>query len=111
MGLDNLTLEVNITSDSAKYIMRNLSWYFNGNLIQNSPNTTIYNDNKTLTTTDSTAGVYEVRYDGLLLANPYNSVCEKMILSNLRHYPLFKPMYYLINTQGMLNFAFICCII
>ena len=97
---NNLTLGVNVTSDSAKYIMRNLNWYFNGIIIGNSSNTFISNGNKTLTITDGTAGEYEVRYDGLLLNNPYVSACEKMILKNLRHHPLFKPVKFFINTQG-----------
>ena len=97
---NNLTLGVNITSDSAKYIMRKLSWYLNGSLIGNSSNTIISNGNKTLTVTDGTAGEYEVRYDGLLLNNPYDSVCERMILKNLSHYPLFKPVKFFINTKG-----------
>ena len=97
---NNLTLRVNITSDSAKYIMRNLNWYFNGNLIGNSSNTIISNGNKTLTTANRIAGEYEARYDGLLLNNPYDSTCEKMILKTVRHHPLFKPVKFLVNTQG-----------
>ena len=103
---NNLTLGVNITSDSAKYIMRNLNWYFNGIIIGNSSNTFISNGNKTLTVTDGIAGEYEVRYDGLLLNNPYDSVCERMILKNLRHHPLFKPVKFVINRQGI-NFKLI----
>ena len=100
---NNLTLRVNVTTDSAKYIMRNLNWYFNGNLIGNSSNTIISNGNKTLTTINGIAGEYEVRYDGLLLINLYDSVCEKMILKNLRHHPLFKPVKFLVNTQGKIH--------
>ena len=101
---NNLTLGVNVTSDSAKYFMRNLNWYFNGNLIGNSSNAIISNGNKTLTTTNGIAGEYEVRYDGLLLNNPYDSVCERMILKNLRHLPLFKPVKFLISTKGKYSY-------
>ena len=97
----SLTLEVNITSDSAKYIMRNLNWYHNGSLIQKSSNAIISDDNKTLTSINGSAGDYEVRYNGLLLFYRYNENCEKMILNNLRHYPLFKPAKFLVNTKGM----------
>ena len=97
---NNLTLGVNITSASAKYFMRKLNWYFNGNLIRNSSNTIISNGNKTLTTTNGIAGEYEVRYDGLLLNNPYDSTCEKMILKTLRHHPFFKPVKFLVKTKG-----------
>ena len=101
---NNLTLGVNITSDSAKYFMRNLNWYFNGIIIGNSSNTIISNGNKTLTTTNGIAGEYEVRYDGLLLNHPYDSTCEKMILKTLRHHPFFKPVKFLVNTKGKYSY-------
>ena len=93
---NNLTLEVNITSMGAKYIVRNLNWYLNGNPIGNTSNS---NGNNTLVT-DGTAGEYEARYDGLLLNNPYNETCEKMILENSRHLPLFKPVKFLVDVKG-----------
>ena len=107
---NNLIIGVNITSDNAKYNMRNLNWYFNGILIQNSSDTIISNGNKTLTITNGIAGEYEVRYDGLLLNDPYDRVCEKMILKNLRHHPLFKPVKFLVNTKGILLTFIIDCI-
>ena len=103
---DILTLKVNVTSDSAKYIMRNLNWYYNGSLLRNSSNIIISDSNKTLTVTDGTAGEYEVRYDGLLLNNPYNEICEQMILNYLRHHPLFKPVKFLVNTKGTNTLVF-----
>ena len=62
----------------------------------------ITNDNKTLTTVvdgGGVTGVYEARYDGLLL-QPYDSTCEKIILDIARHYPLFKPTRFSTNMQG-----------
>ena len=90
----NITLEVNST-DPTQYITRELNWYHNNEL---ASNVVITNGNKTLTTVvDGDAGVYEVRYDGLLL-QPYDSVCEKMLLDVARHYPLFKPTRF---SEGM----------
>ena len=92
----HFALAVNV-SDQIKSIVRELNWYFNGNLIANFYNT---NDNKTLMTTVGNPGVYEVRYDGLL-ALPHNRECESTLLSVMRHYPMFKPVRFYVNTTGM----------
>ncbi len=95
----NITLEVNST-DPTQYITRELNWYHNNELLSNASNVVITNGNKTLTTVvDGDAGVYEVRYDGLLL-QPYDSACEKMLLDVARHYPLFKPTRFSADMQG-----------
>ncbi len=94
----NITLEVNST-DPTQYITRELNWYHNNELLSNASNVVITNGNKTLTTVvDGDAGVYEVRYDGLLL-QPYDSVCEKMVMDITRHYPLLKPARFSVNMQ------------
>ena len=89
------TFSVNAT-DEIQFIARELNWYINGILITNSYYS---NDNKTLTTVGN-PGVYEVRYDGLL-ALPLNRECEKMLLSGMRHYPIFRPVRFLVNTTGI----------
>ena len=94
----NFTLSVN-AKDEIQLITRELNWYINGNLISNSSDILLTNDNKTLTTVGS-PGVYEVRYDGLL-ALSHNYECEKMLLIGMRHYPIFKPVRILVNTTGI----------
>ena len=94
----NFTLSVNAT-DEIQLIARELNWYINGNLISNSSDNLFTNDNKTVTTV-GVPGVYEVRYDGLL-ALPHNHECEKMLLSGMRHYPMFRPVRFLVNTTGI----------
>ena len=95
----NFALSVNAT-DEIQLIARELNWYINGNLITNSSDNLLTNGNKTLMTTVGNPGVYEVRYDGLL-ALPHNRECEKMLLSGMRHYPMFKPVRFLVNTTGI----------
>ena len=94
----NFTLSVNAT-DETQFIARELNWYINRNLITNSSDYLLTNDNKTLMTTVGSPGVYEVRYDGLL-ALPHNHECEKMLLRGMRHYPMFRPVRLLVNTTG-----------
>ena len=93
------TLSVNAT-DEIQFIARELNWYINGNLITNSSDNVLTNGNKTLMTTVGSPGVYEVRYDGLL-ALPHNHECEEMLLSGMRHYPMFRPVRFLVNTTGI----------
>ena len=93
-------LSVNAT-DEIQFIARELNWYINGILITNSYyNIILTNGNKTLMTTVGVPGVYEVRYDGLL-ALPHNHECEKMFLSGMRHYPMLRPVRFLVNTTGI----------
>ena len=95
----HFALAVNV-SDQIQSIVRELNWYFNGNLITNFYNIELTNGNKTLMTTVGNPGVYEVRYDGLL-ALPHNRECESILLSVMRHYPMFKPVRFYVNTTGM----------
>ena len=94
----NFTLSVNAT-DEIQLIARELNWYINGNLITNSSDNLLTNGNKTLKTVGN-PGVYEVRYDGLLLL-PHNRECERILLSGIRHYPMFRPVKFLVNTTGI----------
>ena len=93
------SLSVNAT-DEIQLIARELNWYINGNLITNSSDNLLTKDSKTLMTTVGSPGVYEVRYDGLL-ALPHNRDCEGILLSGMRHYPMFKPVRFLVNTTGI----------
>ena len=98
----NITLEVNSTNPT-QYITRDLNWYHNNELLLNTSNVVITNDNKTLTTVvdgGGVTGVYEARYDGLLQQQYYDSTCEKIILNIARHYPLLKPTRFSTNMQG-----------
>ena len=95
----NFTLSVNATNE-IQLIARELNWYINGILTTNSYYNVITDGNKTLMTTVGSPGVYEVRYDGLL-ALPHNHECEEMLLSGMRHYPIFRPVRFLVNTTGI----------
>ena len=95
----NFNLSVNAT-DEIQFIARELNWYINDSLITNSYYNVITDGNKTLMTTAGSPGVYEVRYDGLLTL-PHNRECEKMLLSGMRHYPMFRPVRFLVNTTGI----------
>ena len=93
------TLSVNAT-DEIQFIARELNWYINGILITNFYYNVLTNGNKTLMTTVGSPGVYEVRYDGLI-ALPHNRQCENLLLSGMRHYPIFRPVRFLVNTTGI----------
>ena len=95
----HFTLAVKV-SEKIKSIVRELNWYFNGNLLTNSYYVELSNGNKTLMTTVANIGVYEVRYDGLL-ALPHNRECESMLLNIMRHYPMFRPVQFHVKTTGM----------
>ena len=96
----NFTLSVS-ASDEIQLNARELNWYINGNLITNSSDNLLTNGNKTLTTI-GIPGLYEVRHDGLLKFPRYHE-CEKMLLSGMRHYPMFRPVRFLVNTTGIEN--------
>ena len=98
----HFTLAVNV-SYKIQSIVRELNWYFNGNLLTNSTNSyyiKLTNGNKTLMTAVTNPGVYEVRYDGLLVL-PHDRECESILLNNMRHYPMFRPVRFHVNTTGM----------
>ena len=95
----SFNLSVNAT-DEIQFIARELNWYINGILTTNSYYNVITNGNKTLMTTAGVPGVYEVRYDGLL-ALPHDHECAEMLLSGMRHYPMFRPVRFLVNTTGI----------
>ena len=94
---DRFNLSVNTTDE---FIARELNWYINGIETTNSSENLLTNGNKTLMTTVGSPGVYEVRYDGLL-ALPHNRECERMLLIGMRHYPMFRPVRFLVNTTGI----------
>ena len=63
---------------------------------------TLNSDNTTLTVINSTvaySGVYEVRFDGLLI-HLYSRYCEEAVLDLLRHYPVLKPAVFHVGTTG-----------
>ena len=108
----NITLKVGTTdvyvqyySDtyynvSIRYYFRALTWYHNGNKLTPGGRITLNSDNTTLTVINSTvadSGVYEARFDGLLI-HPYSSSCEEAVLDLLRHYPVLKPAVFYVGT-------------
>jgi len=89
----NITLHVRITHDNIRYYLRALTWYHNGNKLAPNGRIILSSDNTTLTVVNSTVtdgGIYEVRFDGLLI-HPYSRTCEEAVLDLLRHYPVLKP--------------------
>ena len=98
----NITLQVGITDASIRYYFRALTWYHNGNKLTPGGRITLSCDNTTLTVINSTvadSGVYEVRFDGLLI-HPYSRYCEEAVLDILRHYPVLKPAVFHVGTTG-----------
>ena len=71
---------------------------YNGEQISNTSNSLITNGNSSLLTTVQ-EGVYEVRYEGLLVL-PYDRTCESNLLKFLRGYAGFLPTRFLIKRQG-----------
>lgn len=81
---------------------RALTWYHNGNKLTSNERITLSSDNTTLTVANSTvedSGVYEVRFDGLLI-HPYSRTCEEAVLNLLRHYPVFKTAVFHLGTTS-----------
>ena len=111
----NITLQVEITdvyvqyylnyyyhSVKLHYYFRALTWYHNGNKLTPGGRITLSSDNTALTVINSTAadsGVYEARFDGLLI-HPYSRFCEEAVLDLLRHYPVLKPAVFYVGTTG-----------
>ena len=98
----NITLQVGITDASIRYNFRALTWYHNGNKLTPGGRITLSSDNTTLTVINSTAadsGVYEARFDGLLI-HPYSRICEEAVLDLLRHYPVLKPAVFYVGTTS-----------
>ena len=98
----NITLQVGITDASIRYYFRTLTWYHNGNKLTPGGRITLSSDNTTLTVINSTvadSGVYEARFDGLLI-HPYSRFCEEAVLDLLRHYPVLKPAVFYVGTTG-----------
>ena len=97
----NITLQVRITdTTSIRYYFRALTWYHNGNKLTPGGRIILNSDNTTLTVNNSTvadSGVYEARFDGLLI-HPYSRFCEEAVLDLLRHYPVLKPAVFYVGT-------------
>ena len=92
-----------ITDASIHYNFRALTWYHNGNKLTPGGRITLSSDNTTLTVINSTvadSGVYEARFDGLLI-HPYSRFCEEAVLDLLRHYPVLKPAVFHVGTAGI----------
>ena len=113
--LHNITLQVEITTNASiydytlyyrdvniRYLFRALTWYHNGNKLTSNERITLSSDNTTLTVANSTvedSGVYEVRFDGLLI-HPYSRTCEEAVLNLLRHYPVFETAVFHLGTTS-----------
>ena len=98
----NITLQVGITDPTVRYYFRALTWYHNGNKLTPGGRLTLNSDNTALTVINSTAadsGVYEARFDGLLI-HPNSRFCEEAVLDLLRHYPVLKPAVFYVGTTG-----------
>ena len=112
---ETITLQVGVTDVYIQYryayrthnvslrdFFRALTWYHNGNKLTPGGRVTLSSDNTTLTVINSTAadsGVYEARFDGLLI-HPYSRFCEEAVLDLLRHYPVLKPAVFYVGTTG-----------
>ena len=98
----NVTLQVRITDNDIRYYFRALTWYHNGNKLAPNGRISLSNDNTTLTVVNSTladGGLYEVRFDGLLI-HPYSRTCEEAVLDLLRHYPVLKAAVFHVGTTS-----------
>ena len=110
----NITMKVGITDVYVQYIQyyhhnvnlryffRGLTWYHNDQKLYPGGRIILNSDNTTLTVINSTAadiGVYEARFDGLLI-HPYSSSCEEAVLDLLRHYPVLKPAVFYVGTTS-----------
>ena len=108
----NITLQVGITdvyvqyysntyyNVNLHYFFRALTWYHNGNKLTAGGRITLSSDNTTLTVINSTvadSGVYEARFDGLLI-HPYSRYCEEAVLDILRH--VLKPAIFYVGTTS-----------
>ena len=110
----NITLKVGITdvyvqyysntyhNANLRYFFRVLTWYRNGQKLYPGGRITLNSDNTTLTVINSTvvdSGVYEARFDGLLI-HPYSRNCEEAVVDLLRHYPVLKPAVFYVGTTS-----------
>ena len=112
----NITLKVGITdvyvhyvyysntyhNVNLRYFFRALTWYRNGRKLYPGGRITLSSDKTALTVINSTAadsGVYEARFDGLLI-HPYSRFCEEAVLDLLRHYPVLKPAVFYVGTTS-----------
>ena len=103
---ENVTLKVGPTPSDASYYFRLLTWYHDGVELVDGGRIALSDFNTTITITDTSeddSGVYEAKYDGLLV-RPYSSNCEDDVIDLLRHYPLLKPVVFHVYTDpsGML---------
>ena len=97
----DVTLKVGLTPSDASYYFRLLTWYRDGVELVNGGRITLSDFNTTITitgTSEDDSGVYEAKYDGLLV-HPHNKVCEGVVINLLRHYPLMKPVVFHVYTD------------
>ena len=52
-----------------------------------------------INSTVADSGVYEARFDGLLI-HLYSRICEEAVLDLLRHYPVLKPAVFYVGTTS-----------
>ena len=105
---DVVTLRVNITPTATltRDYLRLLTWYYNGVEIIPATSGSISLSNNSIHTTltianisESHAGVYEVKFDGLRGIYPHNN-CQKETLAILRHYPVLSPVVFHVYSGG-----------
>ena len=78
-----------------RYFFRALTWYHNGNKLTPGGRITLSSDNSTV----ADSGVYEARFDGLLI-HPYSRCCEEAGVDLLRHYPVLKPAVFHVGSTS-----------
>ena len=99
----DITLQVNITFRSVNRYFGSLTWYQNGEPLQQDARKILSGDNTSLTITNTSehdTGVYEVQFTDLLVSPPKIKDCENEMLSLLRQYPLFTPVIFYVHTEG-----------
>ena len=103
MSMSSILLKLNTYPNvNLHYYFRALTWYHNGNKLTPGGRITLSSDNTTLTVINSTvadSGVYEARFDGLLI-HLYSRVCKEAVLDLLRHYPVLKPAVFYVGTTS-----------
>ena len=108
-GSDPVTLEVGIgDSDKIQYF-RSLKWFVNSVEISSNGKYLISQDDRSLTINDTVeqdAGVYEVKFTGLLRKG-YEEKCraDSEVLDLLSSYPIASPVTFQLVKQGELKFC------
>ena len=97
----NITLQANTSDHDVVNQLHELTWYHNGSKIVPGYDLRLIlsSNNKTLTISNFTSrydGIYKAQFDHLLIT-PFNEICESIVLSLMRNYPILKPAVFCIN--------------